>query len=1794
MTALHEASVAIGRGDCDAAIVGGANLIMTAGCTTAMTEQGILSKDGSCKSFSIEADGYGRGEAITAIFIKRLDDALRDGNSIRAVIRATAANHDGKTPGFSLPSAAAQETLIRRAYKLAGITDYTETGYVECHGTGTKVGDPIETTAVANVFREAGVYIGSTKPNLGHTEGASGVLSVIKTVLTLENRTIPPNIKFTPLNPAIPFESGKLTLVGEPTPWPEGRLGRASVNSFGLGGSNAHVIIDSTENFAPPEEPIEDEGGPHLLLYSANTPQSLNKLADTYKEFVKTGAPNVKNVAYTLANGREHLPYRAFSIAKEGQLGPVSQVTKSGKALKVVLVFTGQGAQWAQMGKDLMHSNPTFSASIRLLDKHLQALGDRSPDWTIEGELRKPAKKSRVNVAEFSQPLCTAIQIGLVDILKSLGIQTHAVVGHSSGEIGAAYAAGALDASEAIVVALYRGVMANKVTRSGAMAAIGMSWADTEKFLVPNTGIACDNSPRSVTISGDAEKVEAVLAGVRESRPDILARKLLVDKAYHSHHMADIGEQYRAAIAPRITAKPPNTLFFSSVTGHLLDDTSTLDAHYWQENLESPVLFQGAVSGILQHFSGEDSVFVEVGPHSALAGPLTQILTEKQNNSRYVPTMVRNQNCIESLLSAVGKLYTFHVPINLRALFPSGSCIPDLPRYPWNHEESSYWFESRLSKEYRQRKHPLHDLLGTKTLESTDLEPAWRNLLHLQHTPWLRDHKVGEDIVFPFAGYVSMAGEAIRQVTGIDKSFHLRNVHVGLALLLSEEKPTEIITNFRPVRLTESTLSKWWEFTIAAYNNNNNVWTKHCTGEVTAQSESPRLGQSHEPFSRAVDINQWFDAVRRAGLDLGPEFENLQEVTADTTKKQARGRLISSNHPSGSKYHIHPAVFDSCLQMFAISFSNGLGRKHRNFLPTFLQHLSVVRTASDIVMNVETNSTGGTSIVGGGAGIADGNVVLSLAGLKLTPVDNSGTTENLDTHAAARLTWGPDINFVDMKSLFKPSPDNSLYGADLEELGKLCILHANKRLVKLNSQSSRMSNHQSWIREQAASFNSSSIGELEDAKIPEKINSLLRYLADTPADAAATALHAVASNIEAVVVGQIPFWEALLPGETVTKFHDFVSQIDCSAFFRTAGHSKPNLRVLEINSRRRSPSPNILEALTLESGRYLWSQYTFASKSLIPNEERTTTYPNLDFFTLDIAADLSEQGFGKEQYDVVILNDLVYSKEILGSALNNIRKLMHSSGHLFLQDISPDCVWLKFILGTLPQQEYDDFNKQWQDELASAGYGEVNSVTPDLGVSSQPSRVMIGRPSRSLASKEATKNVTILCHDKKSDIGLIRQELERQGYEVTTCTINDDPPPRYDVISVLELDGPFLDDLNAASFRAFQDFVRSLSDSGIFWITKPSQIHCQDPRYAQFIGTARTIRTEVDVDFATCEVEDIAASITEIAKAFVQFNTRGGDDSLKPDFEYSITKNGAVNVGRYFPFVLQDEANEKDISESERYKIEIDVPGRLNTLHWTRQSEPTSLGPDEVEIEMHSVGLNFKDILIAMNLVELPGRILGLEGSGIVRRIGSNVNSLRIGDRVATMSHFALTTLLVTEEIRCVRIPNDLSFSAAATLLTPFATALHSVMTVGDLRKGQSILIHSACGGVGLAAVQLARMVQAEIFATVGSEDKVQYLVKTFNIPRSHIFNSRNESFAEGLMRETKGEGVDLVLNSLSGELLHASWRCVAPFGKFVEIGKRDLIGLGKLDMDVFLANRSYCCVDIDGFYFSQKWRFQE
>ncbi|KAM7191535.1 Acyl transferase domain containing protein [Rhypophila sp. PSN 637] len=1957
--ALHEAVRAIQRGDIDGAVVTGVNLIMAPGMSVAMTLQGTLSAEGSCKTFDLKADGYARGEAVTAVYIKRADLAVREGNPVRAVIRGCASNADGRTKGLSVPSVDAHEECIRMAYRNAGLEHELDGGFgrrqvvVEAHGTGTKVGDPIEARAIARCFGGDGrrVYMGAVKPNMGHSEGAATLTSIIKAVVALENRVIIPNIKFETPNPEIPWEEANLVVPTEPIPWPENCAERYSVNSYGIGGSNAHFVIDSAASFglAPPRSiprsiifetppPLPTARKHALLLFSAAHAKSLKSMVQHHGDYLaQHPEQDLEDVAYTLAERRERLKYRGFSVvaAPGEQADAVDVVPVTCQGLdKVVFVFTGQGAQWANMGRQLMVDYPTFLDNIRDMDNILQALDiGVAPPWFIEDVLcsSSPDDRALLSQAEYSQPICTALQIALVDLLASFGIVPAAVVGHSSGEIAAAYAAGSLTKRDAIIAAFYRGWVCKHYSTcgidrpKGGMAAVGLGKHAVKPFLgESSTGgkvaIACENSGESVTLSGDLGELEAVMARIRERHEGVLVRKLKVEMAYHSDHMRLIGDQYHDLISTHLQpAQDPTIPFYSSVHGgRILTDAADFGPRYWQQNLESPVLFHSAVKSLLK-FSRTSMVHLEVGPHPTLRGPLRQIYQETSaHQQQYVGTLSRERNDTESFLSAVGQLFTLGYPIQW-PVSPSSRVVSDLPTYPWHHDPAvSHWHTTRPIQNWRFRQHLPHDLLGVRTIDGSNLSPTWRNSeLLVADVPWLRDHMVGNDIIFPGTGYVAMAGEAVfqllcekvqqpDQLATLKRDYTVKEVTLHQALVLNDETPAETITTLKPQRITASLDStEWYEFSIVSYKPSSNdvsntkignaaqgVWNKHCTGLVRSGSNFKRRPyQTRKPppksLPRRVSSQRWYTTMSRIGLNYGPRFTGLRDISSDVinhaTGKSSSGAdkshtsmiakiVDNTGEQSESAYALHPSTLDLILQSWTVASVQGQYRKFTQLaLPTFIQEWYVGDLGSSPhddkarTIQIKTNSTGrpGLGVVGESFGIVpttnpdipnENELVYFLTGFKATPIESmsspssraltpdspdSATSEDMDlpeqaTQMSLQLHWKPAINFLpNTATLTRPKYNITPQLSLSEELFVLCALESLPLVDAIPFEKVTQPHfltYRDWLSRQVERIMSLSKSEayplvpaarslvsLDSSTRQEKISSVLEECISSGVGKIATAIHRTFTNLPAVFTGEADFLDLLIHDNTLAGIYDWMNAIwDYTNFFTLLGHSQPQMRILEIGAGTGGLTSRILPLLCSNNGgvrERLYQSYTFTdvSSGFFPAaQKRFADYEGVEYKVLDISSDPLTQGFEEGSYDLIIASNVLHATPDLRVTLEHVRKLVHPTrGRMFLQELSPVTQGMVYIMGLFSgwwlggadgrvDKPYVEV-EEWDSRLKNAGWAGVESVAFDNARGHHINANMVVRPD-GLGTIAVPSKVSLLLRrgQEMKIVDKVESRLREKGHEVERYIWGDEviPPADQDLISFVDLgydlaEGPLLHNPSDKDWRLFLETVQSLQMASTVWLTPPVQIDAKDPHAGLVLGVVRTIRSEQDPPLATLELEewdsDNAASAIVDVLGRVQ-TTKDEEGDLAPDLEFAF-HDGLVHVGRFHwssvPEALKETAN--SMGPPDTKALEIGKQGLLQSLYWCGQSLPP-LPEDHVQLEIQAVGMNFRDILIAVGVLSRNAFSaddvypLGLEGAGLVTKVGAKVSHLRVGDRVMTLgTNPNLATQIQRPAEFAIRIDEGLSFSDAATLPGVYCTLLMGLVDRAKLRRGQSILIHAAAGGIGIAAIHLARWIGAEIYCTAGTEEKVAFLADEMGISRDHIFHSRDTSFRDDLLEATDGVGVDVALNSTSGEMLHATWDCLASHGVMLEIGKRDMIGRGFLAMDKFEDNRTFIGVDL-------------
>ncbi|KAL5371652.1 hypothetical protein DPSP01_014110 [Paraphaeosphaeria sporulosa] len=1069
--ALHHACNALRNNECEGAVVGGTNLVLTVDQHMNTAKLTVLSPDSTCLTFNAEANGYGRADAVGAVYMKRLSDAIRDGDAIRGVIRSSAVNSNGKVAGLGIthPGHDGQEDVIRAAYVRGGNLDPRLTGFFECHGTGTSIGDPLEVHAVSRAMNdrrsatEAPLLIGAVKTNIGHSEAASGLSALIKAVLVVENGVIPPTRGVVNKNPKIKWDEWKVDVTTKPTPFPAHLpVKRVSVNSFGYGGTNAHMIVESAESFVsapkylthvtgkklPPRDPVEQKR-PHLVVLSAHEKATLKQnIAALSKE-----ASNYRllDLSYTLANRRSHLPSRGFAVVSHANLEATLTEDASAfsfadkkKSPTVGFVFTGQGAQWPRMGAELIHYYPSFLRTIKHLDSTLASLPN-GPSWTIEEVLQLPADQSPVNDAEYAQPLCTAIQIALVQLLGEWGITPKVTIGHSSGEIGAAYAAGLLTASEAMTAAYFRGKAVSSVKTDGAMMAVGLGAEAVQEYIQDFTGrvsIACHNSPSSVTLSGDA----AALEEVKTKLGSIFARIVKTNgKAYHSHHMAPVAAIYEeylykaeAHIPKDVKVQRPGRMV-SSVTNSLLPEDAVVDGAYWSQNLANPVLFNQAFQTIAtsDEFADVD-MFIEVGPHSAMAGPIKQIKGEFGYKHDYAPTLLRNTDSAAQLLKLAGELYLRdYKPLNLERVAAieeesgllKGQFLVDLPTYQWTYKKE-LWAEPRAAAEHRQPTHARHDILGSRIPGSG--KPIWRNVLRIRDVPWLKGHTLGGEAIFPAAGYFSMAIEALTQLNEISdapkdiKGFTLRDVSIKQALVTPDDDDgIEVLFTMAPsVKNETDSTTEWFDFTASSIAQNGER-KDHMGGSISGITHGERPSAKAVPFlANRASGKAWNQALRDVGFDYGPGFQDMDNIrsdgsnyhaSADTAIRQECGDMIGE-----SRYVIHPGILDSCLQLIIVSIYAGrINDMACGAVPIQVDEVAVYRPTQQQLDDTAAtafswthkrglrNFESGTELVA-----KDGTLLMRITDMRCTAYESAvpqKVTADVDSQPYQQLVWKQDI-----------------------------------------------------------------------------------------------------------------------------------------------------------------------------------------------------------------------------------------------------------------------------------------------------------------------------------------------------------------------------------------------------------------------------------------------------------------------------------------------------------------------------------------------------------------------------------------------------------------------------------------------------------------------------------------------------------------------------------------------------------------------------------------------------------------
>ncbi|MFJ4972580.1 amino acid adenylation domain-containing protein [Streptomyces sp. NPDC088755] len=917
LVAVHLACQALSSGETGLALAGGTLLNMAPQYTIAETKGGFLSPQGRSRTFDAAADGYVRAEGVGLVALKRLEDAVRDGDRIHAVILGSGVNQDGHTNGITVPNPDAQVALIRRVCAEAGIAP-GDLQYMEAHGTSTPVGDPIEAGALARALaigRKPGAraYVGSVKTNIGHTESAAGIAGLIKTVLCLEHRHIPPHINLERLNPAIDQTALPYEIPTRPTPWPEhDGPARAGVNSFGFGGTNAHVVLEEAPPPAHQAAPAERTWS--ILPLSARHPDALPELAAGIRgELAGDDGPAVAltDLGHTLAHRRQHLTDRlcvvhssrasldeALAAVQRGEAHPraVQGRERDAETRRLVWVFTGMGPQWWGMGRQLLRDEPVFLEAVTRCDRALREFAD----WSLIDEMSADESASRMGETWLAQPANFALQVGLAALWRAYGVRPDAVVGHSTGEIAAFYEAGVYSLQDAARIVVHRSRLQQTLAGTGTMLAVSLPEDEAERRVHPyrdRVSIAAVNSPTSITLAGEAAALALLAEELRAEQ--LFAKFLTVQVPYHSVGMERIKDDLLTALAPLAPRPARLPLHLTGTEG--VAQGGELDAAYWWKNVRDRVRFRAAVDRL----AGDGhQVFLEIGPHPVLGHAIRECLEaagEVGAAGLTLPSIRRQEDESERFALSLASLHNLGADIDWDVLQPSGRPVT-LPRHPFRRDR--HWTEPRPVAQVRLG-HIDHPLLGRRTDRT---EPAWQARLDTESLPYLSDHRIQDTVVFPAAGYIEMATQAVLRLTGATTA-HLTDIDLRKALYLpdGEDRTVEVSLSLEDAA-----------FTIAsAATGDDAERTVHASGIVRTGQRRRTAARLDAAAIRARTVRRLegpdcYTALAALGYHYGPAFRAVEEVWIGPGEVLARIRPPEMVDAAG--HHLHPVLLDACFQ----------------------------------------------------------------------------------------------------------------------------------------------------------------------------------------------------------------------------------------------------------------------------------------------------------------------------------------------------------------------------------------------------------------------------------------------------------------------------------------------------------------------------------------------------------------------------------------------------------------------------------------------------------------------------------------------------------------------------------------------------------------------------------------------------------------------------------------------------------------------------------------------------------------
>lgn len=1823
--AMHQAVQALRTGEIDTAIVGGVNALLSPFAFVGFSRATMLSPEGLCKAFDSAADGYVRSEGAAAFVLRRLDLAREAGDPVRSVVVGSGVNSDGRTTGMAMPSAVRQADLLRHILRELQF-DPDDLAFLECHGTGTPVGDPMEAHAIGEVFgrrRAKPLSIGSAKTNFGHLEPASGLVGLLKAQMSLEKGVYPKSLHLNELNPNIAFDDLNLEVAGEPveieereTPW------LAGVNSFGFGGANAHVVIrqpDADEAPAPRTAPPA-----RALTISAASKESLADMVTRWRSALKEAgsAEDADRLVNAAAYRRQRAAHRLVALGdsaeeiaatldayvEDGAAPAVVAGQKVGRGDKSAFVFGGNGSQWAGMGLELYEDDAVFRAGFdEVSELFLKASGG---ELDLRELLLADDLDDRLAESRIAQPILFAVQVAVVKALEAQGLRPDAVAGHSVGEVAAAWTAGVLTLADAVHLIRTRSTALEFMKGMGGMAAVLAGEEAVEAALADfgdaSITIAGDNSPRSSTIAGPVDALKAFARFARKRR--IAAKLLDIDYPYHSPAIDPI----RSKLIDDLSGLKPregDAVYVSSTSGREAPGVA-LDTEYWWRNARQPVRFREAVDALAKLGCG---VFVEIAPRPVLQNYVSDTLDAIGWGASVITTLEQNARVEPTARSIAAKALAHGARIDDGKFF--GEEAPysgGLPAYAWRNQtfrvepspETVDFFGVTGS----------HPLLGSR-LRQTD--PVWMNVIDATLHPWLADHKVDGAIVFPAAGYVEMALAAGCQVHGLAE---LSEFEILRPMVLSDGEAVETRVAYDQstgqVRIESRRRLSGGEFGLNAFG----VTRK--TPVAAPAAALPEIKGAGKIAARTL-----YASLEGFGLQYGPAFQRIKSARVNGVAALAQMTEAPAPEPGMA---LDPTMFDGAMHAVfpLITRLAGEGRLKPgvSFLPVRVGRARLYEAgaaATQAAVRLKRLTPRGAE-----AEIdllaEDGRLIASISGIRLKAVVlNRGARDNRRVwrQSLTRLP-GPDHRAAAPKAWDDPAKRAKklgLIGASAPEpdVGSLLVDALSRRLAW--DMARRFADKDGAVDIASAIDLDPSARPLlaralqaleEDGAFDAEDLGAGRLAAECPYPSVDELAQALAEEAPARGVDLMALLalEAELPKRLADGLLDAAPPRPVAD---VAPANRAIWRALEgiaLDVAAGWPADEPLNILVLGAAPPAFVTRLAEAPAV---SELVLTHPD-DHVAESLAqvapshprlrVEFFENAAGAGRYDVILSGDGLARLDRDGLAVT--AAALASDGLFAAVERAPE------LTTDLLQGVASDW---WSDSLSpeaaigrrlpAVDWKAALEAARLVGVSAGPlqdeaaeAAVLLARAPSRLAGAETSEErpttiVALHGGDGREEAAAaeIEAALAAIGRTVRVATTADLPEDLGDGWEAVFLPGLFAggDDMERASARVGEAhrLLAAAKPSRLWLVTRggrpgaPGAGGERIPSEAALWGLGRVLANEPGQPEIRISDFDPAMELERVVELLAAELARPSEDrELIWD-----------EIGRAAPRVEPDSeiealARGAELGAEPARVLEIVQQGSFDSLEWRRAARRAP-GPDEVEIEIRATGLNFRDVMWAQGLLPeealedgFAGATLGMECAGVVKRAGA-ASGRQVGESVIAFGPACFATHATIPARAVAALPEGTNFDTAAAVPTIFITAQYGLVELANLRSDETVLIHGGAGGVGLAAIQIARRIGARIFATAGSPAKRRLLTA---LGAEKVFDSRSLAFADEVMEATDGEGVDVCLNSLFGEAMERSLGCLKPFGRFVELGKRDYYANAPIGLRPFRRNLTYFGVDAD------------